>query len=422
MKTNSAATFDAHGEVCWGGRATETAPPQAGNHAADIAVTVYDSMAAVESDWRRFEETADCTVFQTFGWLAAWQEHVGRRRGVRPAIVIGRNGAGEILFIFPLAISRAGFARQLTWLGSDLCDYNAPLLAGGGSPRLKPEHFAAIWEEITQCLRCDPRMRYDCVGLEKMPATLGSQPNPMLSLGVAQNASGAYCASLGKSWDAFYAAKRSATTRRRDRSKRKRLAAFGEIRLDTPHSRGDALAVIETLMSQKVRYFARLGLPNLFARPGYSEFYRALATGDAAQGMVHVSALRVGPRIAAANLGLCFRGTYYHLLSSYSDGEVSRYGPGAIHLHELMRHAIERGCRTFDFTIGDEPYKLDWCETAQTVYNHFALVTCRGLIAHLHAIAFHMLKRLIKQTPVLWAVFSRLRAALCADSAAGGRD
>jgi len=420
MKTSSAATLEAHREACWDKPAIEAAPRQA-VHAADIAVTVYDSMAAVESEWRRFEQTADCTVFQTFGWLATWQEHVGRRSGVRPAIVIGRNAASEILFIFPLAITSSGFARQLTWLGSDLCDYNAPLLAGNGAAGFSPEHFAAVWEEITQCLRRDPRMSYDSVRLEKMPATLGSQPNPMLALGVTRNATGAYRTPLGESWDAFYAAKRSATTRRRDRTKRKRLGEFGEIRLDAPSSRAGALEILETLMSQKSRFFARLGLPNLFARPGHSEFYRALATGEAAQDVVHVSALHVGPRIAAANLGLCFRGTYYHLLSSYSDGEDSRYGPGAVHLHELMRYAIERGCRTFDFTIGDEPYKLDWCEAAEKVYNHISVVTFRGAPAWLRAVGFHTLKRLIKRSPVLWAIFSRARAALYADPAASGR-
>ena len=37
------------------------------------------------------------------------------------------------------------------------------------------------------------------------------------------------------------------------------------------------------------------------------------------------------------------RGRYYHLLASYDDGEVSRFGPGAAHLHDLMqlRHRTE---------------------------------------------------------------------------------
>ena len=27
-----------------------------------------------------------------------------------------------------------------------------------------------------------------------------------------------------------------------------------------------------------------------------------------------------------------------------------------------MRYAAEHGCKLFDFTIGDEPYKREWCD------------------------------------------------------------
>ena len=101
----------------------------------DIRITVHEDLSAIERDWRAFEPQADCTVFQSFDWLATWQRHIGARNGVRPAIVVGRDGAGTILFLLPLAVRPAGFARELTWLGTELCDYNAPLLAPAISPR-----------------------------------------------------------------------------------------------------------------------------------------------------------------------------------------------------------------------------------------------------------------------------------------------
>ena len=56
---------------------------------AQISFSVHDNFASIEQDWRRFEETADCTPFQTFDWLSAWQRHVGT-----PAIVVVRRGDG----------------------------------------------------------------------------------------------------------------------------------------------------------------------------------------------------------------------------------------------------------------------------------------------------------------------------------------
>src|SRR6185437_5049958 len=144
----------------------------------------------------------------------------------------------------------------------------------------------------------------------------------------------------------------------------------------------------------------------------FPEFYRALATGEATRTFVHVSRLDVGETAAAVNLGLIHRGRYYHLLASYGDGEASRFSPGAAHLHELMRYAIERGCRTFDFTIGDEPYKRDWCDTELALYDYFSAATLRGSIVAGPRVAGQRLKRWIKQTPAVWDAVSRTRAFL----------
>ena len=94
-------------------------------------------------DWREFEARADGTVFQTYEWLSTWQRHIGAPRGARPAIVIGRDAHGEIMLLLPLAIERTRLARRLTWLGSELCDYNAPLLATDFSLHVSLARFRA---------------------------------------------------------------------------------------------------------------------------------------------------------------------------------------------------------------------------------------------------------------------------------------
>ena len=54
----------------------------AGRTASAVELAIYDDLAAVEDTWRRFEAIADCTVFQTFDWLAAWQRHIGQRHNM----------------------------------------------------------------------------------------------------------------------------------------------------------------------------------------------------------------------------------------------------------------------------------------------------------------------------------------------------
>lgn len=377
----------------------------------DIRLTVHEDLTAVADVWRRFERPADCTVFQTIDWLATWQRHIGAPRGVQPAIVIGRDADGEMLFLLPLAVE-PGFVRRLTWLGHDLCDYNAPLLGPGFSQRVTRERFLDLWSEVRALLQQQPKLRHDIVALSKMPEMIGAQPNPFLALDVGLNPSGAHLTHLAGTWDEFYAARRSSATRRRDRTKRKRLGEMGEVRFVNPATAADVTSTLDTLMAQKTRSFARMGVADLFAQAGYREFFLDLATNAATRDLVHVSRLDVGATVAAANLGLQFRGCYFHVLASYDDGEVSRYGPGAAHLRDLMQRALEHGCDRFDFTIGDERYKLEWSDTVVKLYDHVAAATARGRPVVFLSQAARRLKRAIKQNPALWHTFRRLRAAL----------
>jgi CelD/BcsL family acetyltransferase involved in cellulose biosynthesis len=381
-------------------RATAIAKP-------DVRLSIHDDLATIESEWRAFERDADCTVFQTFDWVSAWHRHIGVRRNVTPVIVSGRDAAGELLFILPLAIETSGSVRRLTWFASDLGDYNAPLLAVDFSRRIDPAGFLELWRDIVDRLQSHPGFRYDLIEFEKMPEKVGVQANPMLGLSVVRNPSNAYLTRLSGDWEAFYAAKRSSATRRRDRTKRKRLAEFGEVRFINPASAEEAAASFEILMQQKALQFARMGVANLFARPGIPEFFREVATTK--RDLAHVSRLDVGAVPAAVNLGLTFRGCYYHVLASYTDHDLSKFGPGAAHLHDLMGYAINRGCKAFDFTIGDERYKRDWCDTEIKLFDHIAFATVRGAMVAGPLLAARTVKRWIKQTPAVWNAFTKAR-------------
>ena len=377
-----------------------------------LSVRIYRDLAAVEPEWRRFERCADCTAFQTFDWLAAWQRNVGLREGVRPAIAVGRFGGDETAFIVPLGVAPARWAKRLCWLGQELCDYNAPLLARDFSQRVAPDRFLAVWRELLQQIQTDPLLRHDWIEFEKMPQEIGAQINPFTYLAVTPNASGAHLTHLGDDWEEFYTTKRSSGTRRRDRAKRRHMSEYGEIRFMTASDADDARRTLETLMEQKSRSLARRGIADIFARPGYREFFLDLASNPNIRDLIHISRVEVGTTSAATNFGIVFGDCYYHVLASYDHGAISQYGPGALHLRELMAHAIRLGLKRFDFTIGDEAYKLEWCDTRLSLYDYSATVTWRGLPASAFSTVRRRIKRFIKQTPFVWRLASKARSTI----------
>ncbi|HML08604.1 MAG TPA: GNAT family N-acetyltransferase [Xanthobacteraceae bacterium] len=384
-----------------------------GEMPANLSLSVYSELGAIESEWRSFEQVAACTPFQTFDWLAAWHRHIGLREGIRPAIAVARFAGGEIAFLLALCVTPKRWARRLCWLGQQAGDYNAPLLAHDFSQRVPPERFRAVWEELCERLQHDPLFRHDWIELEKMPETIGAQPNPFTYLDVRRNASSAHLMQLGGDWQEFYLAKRSSATRRHDRAKRRRISEHGEIRFLTSVDPEDARHTLETLMRQKSRSLARKGIADMFGPPGRREFFFDLATDPKTRHLVHIARSQVGTICAATNFGIVFGDCYYHVLASYNEeSELSRYGPGALHLRELLKYAIGLGLKRFDFTIGDERYKLEWSDTELTLYDHVAAATWRGWPACRFSIVRRRIKRSIKQTPWALRLFSRLRAAL----------
>jgi CelD/BcsL family acetyltransferase involved in cellulose biosynthesis len=375
-----------------------------------IELCIHADLDEIAAQWRSFERDADHTVFQSFDWLANWQRHIGTVQGTVPAIVVGREAGEEILFILPLAVETLGPLRRLTWLGSQLCDYNAPLLVDRFSARVSAERFLLVWRDVAGLLRSDPRFRFDLIDLEKMPECVGEQRNPFIDLDIRAHPSRAYAAVLCHDWEAFYAAKRSPATRKRERKQLRQLADHGQICFVDVEGRDDRTRTLTTLLEQKSQAFARMGVDDPFLRPGHREFFLAMANDPAMHGHIHVSRLDVGTRIAAANIGLKHRNCYYLILSSYDAGELSRFGPGRAHLHELLRHAIAQGFERFDFTVGDEPYKRDWCNIELNLHDYLRAVTFRGWLIGAATTEFRRVKRCIKQSPGLWRAFSKARA------------
>ncbi len=378
--------------------------------APDVSLSIHSRFETAAEEWRAFERIAECTAFQTFEWLATWDRHVGRRREIMPVIVIGHFADGRTAFIAPLGLDRRRSAWRLCWLGEDLCDYNAPLLARDFAQRVTADQFRVLWQELRQRLRSDPQLRYDWIDFEKMPRTVGVQTNPFTYLAVKPNANSAHITQLGADWETFYRDRRSSATRRRDRTKRKRMEQFGAIRFATASEPDELQRTLATLWQQKKLIFAHKGIGDMFGRPGYREFFADFASNPDSRHMAHVSRVEVGENCAAANFGVVFGDCYYHVLSSYCDGELTRFGPGRLHLRELLAYAIQRGLRLFDFTIGDEPYKLEWSDLRLRLYDYGAAASVRGWPLYWASTVRRFFKRFIKQTPVLWHWVSRLRS------------
>ena len=374
----------------------------------DSHISILDDPSMLEAEWRNLEISGDMTPFQAFDWYASWQRTIGLTHGATSCIVVGRKQTGGIIFILPFTIVRAGPLRVLTWASSEINDYNAPILVKDFSNSVVSKQFADAWTIIRNAITAHQKDRIDFISFAKMPEAVGMQANPFLQLSVALNASRAHATKLPGSWDELYG-RRSSSTRRRDRTKLRRLSEFGEVSFAEPTGTQETLGIIKKLVDLKTQHLARIGTTNLFAKPEYGAFLGDIATNHNSRNLIHVSCLRVGETLAAMNFGLRFRGCYYHVLMSYELGEIGKFGPGAAHLRELLRNAIESRMDRFDFTIGDESYKKEWCDLELQLYDHLSPCSLRGLVAVAVGKTYLGAKRRIKNSPLAWRLYRGAR-------------
>ena len=306
----------------------------------------------------------------------------------------------------PLCVSARRLARRLCWLGQELCDYNAPLLARDFSQRVPPEASSRSGGSCRQQMRCDPLLRYDWIEFEKMPQMVGAQINPFTFLGVTPNPSGAHLTHLGDDWEKFYTAKRSSATRRRDRAKRRHMSEFGEIRFVTATEPDETRRTLEPDGSKEplvraqrhCRHIRAAGIPRIFSRPRVKSASRGTGSYQPRRGWRH---------LAAANFGIVFGDCYYHVLASYDGGEIAHYGPGALHLRELMAYAIGLRPETLRFHHRRRAVQARMVRYRLELYDFAADRDLARLAGAIASTVRRRIKRSIKQTPWAWRLASR---------------
>ena len=93
--------------------------------------------------------------------------------------------------------------------------------------------------------------------------------------------------------------------------------------------------------------------------------HRSFATDLAALWQLWLTTLDLDGAPAAAWYGFTYRDTVYFYQSG-RDPRLDRESVGLVLMGAMIRRAIERGYRRFDFLRGEDGYKRQWTEAGRT--------------------------------------------------------
>ncbi len=338
---------------------------------ADIEVTEITEPAAfadLAAAWDDLLSDSEAYApFLGWPWISTWWEVFGE--GAALHVLAAHAGDGTLLGLAPLMVRRGveGFGRGLRVLL--LIGQQGETLAERLDLIVRRGHEEAVVAALAGHLVRRQRALFDVLFFER-----GRSDSPTLALWGRALAARGLRVEAGRSQPSPYLplpatvdalrASMSRNFRRQLANARNRLAREGHVALRFAPRDVPVEEAMDTLIAlHRARWGPEEGS---FRTPDYVRFHRALSRRLAARGELVLALLDVDGRTVAARYDFlgdervwCFQGGW--------SPDFERMRVGTLLTEDVIRWAIARGCREYDFLCGDEPYKRRWTDQARRV-------------------------------------------------------
>ncbi len=354
--------------------------------------------------WLNFQHDADLYAFQSYDWLYLWYQYVGRTKGLDAKICIVRC-SGDIKAIFPFALQNYWGIRVLTWLGGVVTDYHAPLLSQGFN--MDKGEFYRLWHEILK----DPLLGSpDIIWFEKQPEFINHKKNPFVFLfkgSIYPFRTNAYHTILNGTWDEYFRAHRKSKHRSDSKRQLSKLSDRGILLFHHIEDTEDIERFIGHLMAQKEKRYKEIGAGNIFKEAPLRDFYKAVIPQLVRKRGAHFSALTIDDEPIALHFGLIDNKRFYYLMPTFNNN-WRRYSPGRLLMEHLIEWCFDNSFEIFDFTIGNDDYKMTWADRELRLYQYTEALTLKGVIFKY----YNQMIAQMKANKRLRAIISSIRSKL----------
>jgi CelD/BcsL family acetyltransferase involved in cellulose biosynthesis len=357
-------------------------------------------------DWKqaalRWHGGGHSAIFQHFHWLEAWY---GAFDTAAPLIVIISDiVTDQQVALLPLIRFVKGGVRIVEFADLGVTDYNAPIL-GFAAPH-GPMEARALCKALLTALRRLPD-GVDLIRLQKLPANVGGQPNPLVSLGRMGSCSlNGNLVVVGDDFEAYRASLKRMELPRSWRVFNRKPGARFRIVTDMD----EALALLDTMDAQQHDRMKQLGLRFVLDDDCHARFYRDMVKRGLSEGYAILSALTCDEEVVATTLGIR-RGADYILLRISNAGKRwSNCSPGLLVVERTMAALHEDGVRQFDLSIGNYSYKRRFGAAQLPLADVSVALGWRGLPHMLRDYAAQRLRRYPRLYGRICRAFGRPRS------------
>jgi CelD/BcsL family acetyltransferase involved in cellulose biosynthesis len=318
-------------------------------------VRLVDALARDPAAWEQLRERSPAaSPFAGWAWHRAWADSASEEELQASSCVVLRDAGGQTAALLPVAVGTLTFRRRpvagLSWAIGDIgCPDHLDVLADPSAELddVVPALLSLPWEVaiLGNLAPAAPNVARLAAALTRAGCT------------VRWNAAGR-CPflELPRTWDE-YLSSLSANRRQMLRRRERNLERDHGVAL-TDYGPENFAAGWRHLVELHERRWANGG-GGTFSDARVERLHRTFAAEVARRGQLWLTTLDLDGAAAAAWYGFADRDTVYF----YQSGRDPRWedkSVGVALMVKMIRRAIERGYRRFDFLRGDEAYKREW--------------------------------------------------------------
>jgi CelD/BcsL family acetyltransferase involved in cellulose biosynthesis len=373
---------------------------------SQLILEVVSDPRSIEPQWRRLEALSMNSLHQGFDWSVAWiQAHESN------AAIIHGHVDGETALILPLEIVSETGGRIARFPGGRFNNVNTGLYAANLAlpDREELHNFAYGLKQVL-------RDRVDLIVLDSIPLNWRGKTHPLAGLATIENQNHSFQLPLFANFEATLAQLNAKTRRKKFRTSTRRLEAVGGFDHVIATEAEEKHSLLELFFHQKSERLTMFGLPNVFESAEVQRFFHTLLDVDAAStdAPLALHAVRLKGEHEghiAAIAGISRKGDYVICqFSSIDDSICADASPGELLFWLMIEHCCHTGASTFDFGMGDQPYKRNWCRQ-ETIHHDILLpLTWKGSLIRPLLVGMTKAKARIKQSPRLYAMAQRWRS------------
>jgi len=320
-------------------------------------MSLTDALALGPATWETLEaSTASPSPFMSWAWYRAWADASPSAEVAASEALVLRGAEGVVQAVLPVRLRRVAFHRvpvtALTWASGDVgCPDHLDVLAMPGSPvaEFAPSLDALPWELLILS-----NLAPNAITTRRLYESIAAR-------GYAVRRQRLWVCpylELCDDWEQYLGTltpTRRQTLRRKERQLRRQHA----MRI-TDYEDDRVEAGLSHLMSLHERRWE--GEEGAFQGRGVRRLHRRFATELAARRRLWLSTLDIDGAPVAAWYGFTWGDTVYFYQSG-RDPDWERQSVGLVLMATMIRRAIERGYRRFDFLRGADAYKQQWTTT-----------------------------------------------------------